>query len=128
MEIRTLPRSVIVLAASGTVIVFGLILIYVHVRPIVLLLGGAALAGVALWSPSAAVLAAQAAAVGLVLSIVAGAYSWWMADRTPASSSPSAPAQPIERGSSASRSRREDRSQATTLTIPAEVSAGDAHP
>lgn len=127
MEVRTLSRSVLVLAASGAVIGLGLMLIYAPVarRPAVLLVFAVALAGVALWSPSAAILGGQAAAVGLGLALLAGACSWWLGDRKPTPSPPSAPALRVERGSSANRPRREDRSQATTLTIPAEVGAGE---
>lgn len=130
MEVRTAPRSLLVLVASGIAIVFVLMLIYAPAarRPTVMLAVGVALVGIAFWSPSAAILGAQAAAVGLALSIAAGAMSWWLGDRRQPASSPSAPALRVDRGSSANRPRREDRSQATTLTVPAEVSAGEAKP
>jgi hypothetical protein len=129
MEFRTLPRSLIVLAASGAVVLFGLVAIYTSRarRAVVLLLAGVVLVGVAVWSPAAAILGAQAAAIGLLLSVVAGACSWWLADRRPQPAGQSSAAHRIERGSSASRPRREDRSQATTLSIPAEVNAGDSN-
>jgi hypothetical protein len=128
IEFQTLSRSWIVLIASGTVIALGALLIYAPAtrRPVVLLVTAVILLGTAVWSPSAAILGAQAAAVGLLLAIAAGFASWWIADRTPPVAPSSTPAHRIERGSSANRPRHEDRSAATTLTIPAEVNAGDS--
>ncbi len=127
IEFSTLPRWLIVLIASGAAIAVGLALLYAPIvrRPAVLLLGCVALVAVAIWSPSAAVLGGQAAAVGLVLAVAAGIASWWLGGRQVAAAAPSAQTDRIERGSSASRRRRDDRSQATTLNVPAELDVAD---
>jgi hypothetical protein len=129
LEFQTLSRTWIVLIASGAVIALGALLIYAPAarRPFVLLVTAVILLATAAWSPSAAILGAQAAAVGLLLAIAAGVGSWWLADRKPVSAPASTPAHRIERGSSANRPRPEERSGATTLTIPADLNAGDVH-
>jgi hypothetical protein len=94
-----------------------------------LVLVGVSLLGVAVWSPATAILGAQAAVVGLLVALVAGVASYWLKDRTaPAPSTITTHSDRVERvdrGSSANRPRREDRSQATTLTVPAELDVAD---
>ena len=72
-EIRTATRSLLVLSASGTALVLGLLLIYVPAvrHPVVLLAMVFALAGAAMVYPGPALLAAQAACLGVILTLVA---------------------------------------------------------
>jgi hypothetical protein len=128
---HTWSRSSIVLLASSLVIALALLFVYVSAakRPAMLVLVGVSLLGVAVWSPATAILGAQAAVVGLLVALVAGVASYWLKDRTaPAPSTittHSDRVERVERGSSANRPRRDDRSQATTLTVPAELDVAD---
>lgn len=73
-ELRTAGRSTIVLAFSGIVLVVGLILIYVPAgrHPATLLLAAVVVAAMlAVW-PAAALLAGQAAVLGVGLTLMAG--------------------------------------------------------
>jgi hypothetical protein len=82
-ELRTASRSMIVLAASGAVLLAGLLLIYWPKarHPASLLLATVALAGVLVLMPEPALLAAQAAVLGLVLALVAGLLSYTLGRR-----------------------------------------------
>jgi len=73
-RLRTASRSWIVLVSSGAALVLGLVLIYVPAvrRPGLLLVLIVGLVGMGAWSPAAAVLVAQAAVLGLVLTVLAG--------------------------------------------------------
>lgn len=125
---RTWSRSSIVLLASSMVLAIALTFVYVSAakRPAMLVLVGVALFGVAVWSPVAAILGAQAAVVGLLVALLAGVASFWLKDRTAATPSTiTAHSDRVDRGSSANRPRRDDRSQATTLTVPAELDVAD---
>lgn len=68
------PRSWIVAAASGALLLIGLLLLYVPVfrRPGFLLAAAVGLAATATMYPHTAVVLAQAAALGLLLAVVAG--------------------------------------------------------
>src|SRR5690606_513480 len=68
------PRSWIVAAASGALLLVGLLLLYVPAirRPGVLLTAAVGLAATAMLYPHTAVVLAQAAALGLLLAVVAG--------------------------------------------------------
>ncbi|MEX2185217.1 MAG: hypothetical protein WD875_00415 [Pirellulales bacterium] len=129
IEFHTLPRWLIVLLASGAAIAVGLALIYAPIarRPVALLSLCVVLVAVAIWSPSAAILGGQAAAVGLLLSIGAGIASWWLGDRVATPTPANSHSDRVERGSSASRRPRDDRSRATTLTVPAELDIADVN-
>lgn len=73
-EIRVANRSLIVLAASGIALVAGLLLIYVPVcrHPLALLLAAAALLAATFRYPEPTFLVAQAASLGVALTLVAG--------------------------------------------------------
>ncbi len=73
-RLRTAGRSWIVLVSSGAALVLGLVLLYVPAvrRPGLLLALAVGLVGAGAWSPATAVLVAQAAALGLVLTALAG--------------------------------------------------------
>ena len=83
VELRTSSRSLIVLIASGGLLVAGLLWIYVP--PIrqawVLLLAICGFGFVAAAFPEPAVLVAQAAAVGLALVVVARVLHWTVVER-----------------------------------------------
>jgi hypothetical protein len=73
MEFATAPRWLIVLAASASVLALALGCIYLPAmrRPWMLVALACLLAGLALAFPTAALLAAQASALGLVLAVLA---------------------------------------------------------
>ena len=73
-EVRTAGRTWIVLWASGAALVAGLLLIYVPVsrHPATLLTMGMALLAAGLIAPEPTLLLAQAACLGLVLTLLAG--------------------------------------------------------
>ena len=73
-EVRTAGRTWIVLLASGAALVAGLLLIYVPVsrHPATLLTMGMALLSAGLIAPEPTLLLAQAACLGLVLTLLAG--------------------------------------------------------
>ncbi len=73
-EVCTAGRTWIVLWASGAALVAGLLLIYVPLcrHPAVLLAAGIALLAAGLIAPEPTLLAAQAASLGLVLTLLAG--------------------------------------------------------
>lgn len=72
--LRTVTRATLVLAASGLMLVAGLVWIYVPVvrHPVVLLLAAVLLGFAAITYPEPALLASQAASAGVVLAIFAG--------------------------------------------------------
>jgi len=82
-RLRTASRSWIVLVASGAALVAGLILIYVPMvrRPGLLLVLAVVLLGLGVWSPATALLGAQAAVLGLVLTVLAGLLQRVMVQR-----------------------------------------------
>jgi hypothetical protein len=73
-EVRTAGRTWIVLWASGAALVAGLLLIYVPVsrHPATLLTAGMVLLATGLVAPEPTLLLAQAACLGLVLTLLAG--------------------------------------------------------
>ena len=73
-ELRTASRAVLVLGASGLVLVAGLVLIYVPAvrHPVALLASAVLLGAAAVRYPEPALLASQAASFGAVLAIFAG--------------------------------------------------------
>lgn len=73
-EVSTAGRTWIVLAASGAALVIGLLLIYVPVsrHPATLFVLGVALLAVGIVAPEPTLLAAQAASLGLALTLLAG--------------------------------------------------------
>jgi len=73
-EVRTAGRTGIVLWASGAALVAGLLLIYVPIsrHPATLLMMGMALLAAGLIAPEPTLLLAQAACLGLVLTLLAG--------------------------------------------------------
>jgi len=73
-ELRTASRWVIVLGASSAVLAVGLLLIYVPAcrHPALLLVGAIALLGTVVLYPGPALLASQAASLGLVLALLGG--------------------------------------------------------
>lgn len=72
-RVRTAGRSLVVLIASGVVLLVGLILIHVRAmrRPQCLVVAAAALVAGVIWWPDASRLLAQAASLGLVLTLLA---------------------------------------------------------
>jgi len=105
-ELRTGYRVFIVLAASGAALVFGLLLIYVPAarHPATLLVGAVWLGACAFLYPEATLLVAQAASLGVLLSLVAAVMQRGVVRRQ------RAPAREIsssilERGSSATSRR-----------------------
>ena len=74
LEVRTVARSLIVLAASGAALVAGLLLLYVPWtrRRGVLLVALVVLLSLGAIYPEPVMLIAQAASIGLILSLVAG--------------------------------------------------------
>jgi hypothetical protein len=72
-ELRTASRPIIVLLASGIALIGALLLIYVPAlrHPAVLLPLAAALAAISMIKPDVALLAAEAAALGVALSVIA---------------------------------------------------------
>ena len=73
-ELKTAGRTWIVLWASGAALVAGLLLIYVPAsrHPATLLVAGIALLATGLIAPEPTLLLAQAASLGLVLTLLAG--------------------------------------------------------
>jgi hypothetical protein len=84
-EIVTVGRSMIVLAASGAALLAGLALIYLRAarHPVILLAASIVLAGGAAIRPELAILAAQAAVLGLVLALIALVLRKWLAAERP---------------------------------------------
>jgi hypothetical protein len=82
-ELRTASRSMIVLAASMVVLAAGLLLMYWPKarHPVGLLAATVVLAAVTVWMPEVALLAVQAAVLGLVLALVAGLLSFSLGRR-----------------------------------------------
>jgi hypothetical protein len=82
-EVRTAGRTWIVLWASGAALVIGLLLIYVPIsrHPATLLTLGLALLAAGLIAPEATLLATQAACLGLLLTLLAGALERGVARR-----------------------------------------------
>ena len=82
-ELRTVSRAAIVLLASGVALLLGLLLIHVRAarHPAALLAGTVLLAAAGIQYPEPALLAAQAAVVGLVLALLAGLLSHSVARR-----------------------------------------------
>ena len=74
LDFMAAPRSWIVAAASGALLLVGLLLLYVPAirRPGVLLVAAVGLAATAAIYPHTAMVLAQAAALGLLLAVVAG--------------------------------------------------------
>jgi len=100
-ELRTAGRTWIVLFASGAALVGGLLLIYVPVsrHPAVLFGTGLLLLGIGLLNPEPALLAAQAASLGLALALLAGLLERSVARRRREPILPDAPDVILDKGS-----------------------------
>ena len=74
LSFRTASRASIVLAAAGAVLVVGLLLIYIPAsrQPGILFAGCVVLLAMGIWYPEPTLLLAQAATLGLVLTLLAG--------------------------------------------------------
>ena len=83
VEFNTASRMTLVLAISGTILVAGLLLIYLSVlrHPAALLLVGAAVLTVGWVFPEPVVLAVQASLLGLMLVLVARVLQWSLSER-----------------------------------------------
>jgi hypothetical protein len=130
IEVRTAARRTILLGCSGFVLVAGLALLYLPLarHPATLLLGGVAIAALAIWNPDAAVLAAEAALAGLACALFAKVLASLYGRRSGAGMtlripSPSA----IEAKSTEPHLRYEASSQGTTATLPL-VTIGHGEP
>ena len=125
IEFYTAPRSAILLVASGSVLVTGLVFLFAPVsrRPALLLLLAVALAGLAIYSPAWAILLAQASLLGLVLVLVAAVLkrSHFVRRRTIWHGAAGAG---VDRSSATHTVlRRESSSQITTMTAPLDFDA-----
>ena len=78
VQVQTASRRIILLAVSGSVLVVGLLLVYVPAcrHPAALLVPSAVLLSAALVYPEPALLMAQVVGLGLVLVLVAGFVHW----------------------------------------------------
>ncbi len=96
-EIRTADRSWIVLIASGAALVVGLLLMYVprSRHPATLLVAAAVMLSVGLIWPEPTVLFAQAASLGLALTLLAGLLERGVARRRRAGVFPEPPASAV---------------------------------
>jgi hypothetical protein len=83
ISVFTASRSLILLAASGATLLVGLLLIYYPAlrRPSLLFVGGLALLAIGLLVPAPALLAAQAASLGLLLAACARVLEWMVLRR-----------------------------------------------
>jgi hypothetical protein len=118
-ELRTASRSAIVLAASGAVLLAGLLLIYWprSRHPASLLTATVVLAAATALQPELALLAAQAAVLGLVLALLAGWLSYTLG--RPRTTVPlSEPASSVV-GSSVLRARAQHAPAAFASAVPA---------
>lgn len=104
-RLHTAGRSWIVLVSSGAALVLGLVLLYVPAvrRPALLLVLAVGLLGWGAWSPETAVLGAQAAALGVLLTVLAALLQRVLAERRArvmlpdaGSETASAPWEPVE--------------------------------
>ncbi len=100
-EVRTANRSLIVLTASGIALVVGLLLIYVPIlrHPGVLLALAIGLMAAVTVYPGPALLAAQAAGLGVILSLLAGLLERSVARRRSSTVSEMNSSLTLERGS-----------------------------
>jgi hypothetical protein len=125
IEFYTAPRSALLLVASGSVLVLGLVLLFAPAsrRPVVLLFVAVALAGLAIYSPAWAILLAQASLLGLLLVLVAAVLkrSQYAHRRTVWHGAAGAG---VDRSSATHTIlRRDSSSQVTTLTAPLDLDA-----
>jgi hypothetical protein len=83
LEVRMLGRATILMVASGSTLLIGLLLIYLpgFRHPVLLLCGGLVLLSGALLTPESVLLVSQSAALGLVLVLVARILNWLMLRR-----------------------------------------------
>lgn len=105
LELRTANRALLVLVASGAALVAGLLLIYVPAvrHPGALFVATVALLAFALFSPELALLAAQAASLGVVLTLVAALLERLFSGRRMVEVPSSSTSARLERGSTHSR-------------------------
>ena len=120
-------RGTVLISMSGAAMLAGLVLIYVRRlrHPAVLFAAGVALFTLILWYPDLAAALAQAAALGLLLSLIACVLKWMM-DRRLASGSMIQGvvyASPDSQTVRASVLQSENKGAASTTTIPASVVA-----
>ena len=123
-EIRTAARTWIVFWASGAALVAGLLLIYVPAgrHPVTLLTVGMTLLAAGLVAPEPTLLLAQAASLGLALSLLAGFLDRGASRRRPRTSArkESSSSSRVEVGSTHSPYRMPiGNSQPPTETLPA---------
>jgi hypothetical protein len=121
LQVHTATRRMLLLASSGLVLVVGLLLLYFPAfrHPAVLLVAGVAIAASVFWSPSLALIFAQAAVSGLFCAMFAlllrrlygRRASQVVFSRTPAQSS-------LEARSTEPHVRYEPGSQTTTAASP----------
>jgi hypothetical protein len=125
-------RRLIVPVASGLILAVGMAL--VHVRrlrtPGVLLSAAVVLAAAALAAPDFAMLAGQAAVLGLVVTIAAAAWAWFMSGRAvlPAPTVSKVITRPHESASTQPPSPRPDRSSRISSTRPGGAPIMEARP
>jgi hypothetical protein len=123
-------RPLIVMAASGAALVLGLLLIYVPGlrHPAILLVGAVGLGAAAAIYPEPALLLAQAASLGVVLTIVAGVFQGRAARRRVGPPREGSDAG-LERSSTQTHRRPPSPAdQAPTETAPAAVPVPSAGP
>lgn len=102
LDLQLARRSVVVLAASGLVLLVSLAGVYLPAvrRPAVLIAATLAVAAAAAIYPQAALLLAEAAALGILLAVLALGLKYWLATRrTPTRVIRSGPSSILERGS-----------------------------
>ncbi|MCI0362211.1 MAG: hypothetical protein L0211_27340, partial [Planctomycetaceae bacterium] len=115
-------RRIILALGGGAALVIGLALLHVRAlrRPEVVLAAAVILAALALAFPNVAVLAAQAAGLGLLIALAIALWSWFTSGRqvwtTEPASTQFAPAEP--QSTAAREPRGERHSVLTTATVP----------
>jgi hypothetical protein len=124
IELYTAPRSVVLLLASGSVLVVGLAFLFAPVsrRPAVVFVLAVALGGLAIYSPAWALLLAQASVLGMLLVGVAALLKRIWGRRRPVWLG--AAGTGVDRSSSAQTIVRHDSSsRVTTTTAPLDFDA-----
>jgi hypothetical protein len=123
-ELRTANRWLIVSVASSVVLAAGLLLIYVPVcrHPAALFVASVVLLGVAALYPGAALLAAQAASLGLALALLGGLLNRLLGPRRTDAKRREASSSVLDRSSTQAQYPPPGAKQASTDTHPATVS------
>ena len=131
LQLYVASRRLILVAASGAALVFGLLLVFVpQLRGTPVLLVGAAVIGLlALFYPETALLLGWAAVLGVVVSAATGFWRWLAWGRPEWTDSSSAALASLEAPPSTTLPARGERNQPiTTATAPAAVAAGESRP